>query len=62
MFEKKVKEHFLKIYFMESKRERKNTCATRGWGRGRGRKRDSQADSPLSMEPDMGLCPRTLRS
>ena len=30
--------------------------------RGRGRGKESQADSTLSMEPDTGLDPRTLRS
>jgi len=31
-------------------------------GRGRGRERESQADSMLSMEPDEGLNLMTLRS
>ena len=31
-------------------------------GRQGGRETDSQADSPLSMEPNMELCVKTLRS
>ena len=31
-------------------------------GRARGRAKGKEADSPLNIEPDMGLGPRTLRS
>jgi len=39
-------------------RKRKSMCESGVRGRGRG----SQADSPLSEEPDGGFDPRTLRS
>ena len=42
-------------------RERERECMSREGGRGRGRE-TSQADPALSMEPDAGLNPRTLRS
>ena len=39
------------------------TWLEHGRGRGRGSGREShQADSPMSVEPDVGLDPRTLRS
>ena len=46
---------FLKrfIYFTKSERD---------LGKGEGRGRESQADSPLSAEPDVALHPMTLRS
>jgi len=45
---------FKKIYLFERERE---------WDRGAERGGENpQADSSLSMEPDMGLDPRTLRS
>ena len=47
---------FFKIYLFERERERERM------GRGnRGRGRESQAGSLVSIEPDMGLHPRTLR-
>lgn len=46
-----INSNFLNIYLF--KEEREHACAIRrGWGRGR------QADSPLNMEPDVGLYPR----
>ena len=47
---------FFKDFIYLYERER----MSRGWGRGR--ERESQVDSPLSREPDVGLNPRTLRS
>ena len=44
---------FLKIYVIE----RESVCKQ---GEGK-RERESQADSPLSVEPDVGLDLRTLR-
>ena len=46
---------FLKIYLSILEREREQE---RGMGRGT----ESQADSPLSVEPDLGLDLMTLRS
>ena len=47
------------IYFKE--RERESTCSL-GLGEQRERGRESQADSPLSLELDAGLHPVNLRS
>ena len=49
---------FFKDLFIYLEREGIHACAE---GKGRGR-RESQADSVLSTETDVGLDPRTLRS
>jgi len=49
---------FLKVYLFILERE----CVCEGMSGGRGRKRESQADSVLSTELTTGLDLRTLRS
>ena len=46
------------FFFIERKRERESMSQ----GREEERERESQADSPLSAEPNVGLDPTTLRS
>lgn len=46
--------HFFKRRFDLFERERLHTS------RGKGAERKGEADSPLNMEPDMGLVPGTL--
>ena len=57
--------HFLKKYFIylrEKQRASKKAWWEIGEGRGRGRvERQGQVDSALSMEPNAGLNPTTLR-
>ena len=52
---------FFKILLINLfERERKNVCTEESVGVGVGR--ESQAGATLSMEPDVGLDPMTLRS
>jgi len=48
--------------FERGRGERERASVSRGRSRGTGRRRESQADSPLIMEPNAGLNPRTPRS
>ena len=56
--------YFLRLicFREEREKEREHSCEHVSRGRGRGRRgRESQADSPLSMEPNAGLNLTTLR-